>query len=96
MVKILKESLYIVALSLILGFISYIMIDDYSLFENNNANNIFSDEYSNLEPGVHLINIDYAKSLYDSNLEFLLMQEKSVILMKAILKNLYLFHLVMN
>ena len=68
MIKILKESLYIVALSLILGFISYIMIDDYSLFENNNTNNIVSDEYSNLEPGVHLINIDYAKSLYDSNL----------------------------
>ena len=30
------------------------MIDDYGLFENNNANNIFSDEYSNLEFGVHL------------------------------------------
>ena len=38
------------------------MIDDYSLFENNNTNNIVSDEYSNLEPGVHLINIDYAKA----------------------------------
>ena len=68
MVKILKESLYIIALSLILGFISYIVIDDYSLFEDNNAKNMVSDEYSNLEPGVHLINIDYAKSLYDSNL----------------------------
>ncbi|MBI72883.1 MAG: hypothetical protein CMG61_05640 [Candidatus Marinimicrobia bacterium] len=66
--KILKESVYIIVLSLILGLISYFMIDDYNLFENDNANNIVLNEYRNLEPGVHLINIDYAKSLYDSNL----------------------------
>ena len=73
--KIIKQIIYIILLSILLGFIRYLFIDDYSILRKNQHSKIINADFdSNLqllfleaeEP--EIINIDLAKKIYDNDL----------------------------
>ena len=59
-----KQFFYILALSFVLGFIRYFMLLDYELISSSKKNYHTSAEFS---PGPNLIDIDYAKEMYDNH-----------------------------